>query len=99
MTVVAPSGKLAPDSGLQELITGSSPPCTTGWVKTTGISTPLGDISIVSTGQAIVSSCTFSADGEVGAVGERVVDSLQDTRKTIADIESSVFKKVKKHFQ
>ena len=99
MTVVVPSGKLAPDSGLQELITGSSPPCTTGSVKTTGISTPLGDISIVSTGQEIVSPCTFSADGEVGAVGERVVDSLQDARKTITNIEKRALKKDKKKFQ
>jgi hypothetical protein len=78
VTVVVPSGKLAPDSGLQELIIGSSPPCITGWVKIIWISTPLGDISIASTGQEIVSACTFSADGEVGAVGERVVDSLHD---------------------
>ena len=46
----------------------------------------MGDTANMSAGQAIANGCTFSADGDVGAVGDSTVDSLHaassDTAQT-----------------
>ena len=36
----------------------------------------MGDTANMSAGQAIANGCTFSADSDVGAVGDSTVDSL-----------------------
>ena len=46
----------------------------------------MGDTAKMSAGQAIANDCTFSDDGDVGAVGDSTVDSLHaassDTAQT-----------------